>query len=196
MRAPCASLEARYGEPRRRHHTPGHIRACLQLLDGVQGLTREDRRLLEYAIWWHDAVYDPARSDNEEQSAELARSELAGLGRPDAEIDEVARLVLLTKGHRVEPGDRLGALLVSIDLSILGADPQAYDAYAGQIREEYSHVPAEAFRIGRAAVLHKILEGPAIFPDPAFRDRYEAAARSNLDREIRALVAGGEGAVK
>ena len=192
MDAPCASLEARYGEPQRRYHTLEHIGACLTLLDGVQGLTPEDRRLLEYAIWWHDAVYDPARSDNEEQSAELARRELAGLGCPDADIDEVARLVLLTKGHRVEPDDRLGALLVSIDLSILGADRQAYDTYAVQVREEYAHVPAGAFRIGRAAVLRKILEAPAIFPDPAFRDRYEAAARSNLDREIQALVAGGE----
>ena len=196
MIPPCASLAALGFAIARRYHTLGHIRACLELLGGVHGLTPEDRRLLEYAIWWHDAVYDPARPDNEEQSAALARSELAGLGRPDAEIDEVARLVLLTKGHRVEPGDRLGALLVSIDLSILGADRQTYDAYAAQVREEYSHVPAEAFRIGRAAVLRKILEAPAIFPDPAFRDRYEAAARSNLDREIQALVAGGEGAVE
>ncbi len=188
MRAPCASLLERYGEPQRRYHTLEHIRACLDLLDGVQGLTSEDKRLLEHAIWWHDAVYDPTRSDNEEQSAELARRELPGIGVPDVVTEEVARLVLLTKGHRVDPGDRLGALLVSIDLSILGADRQTYDVYAAQIRKEYGHVPAVTFRTGRAAVLRRILEAPAIYPDPAFRDRYEATARSNLDREIRRLV--------
>lgn len=196
MRAPCAGLEARYGEPQRRYHTLEHIRACLELLDGVQGLTPEDRLLLGYAIWWHDAVYDPTRSDNEEQSAALARRELVGIGCPDAVIDEVARLVLLTKGHRVEPDDRLGALLVSIDLSILGANQEAYDAYAAQIRQEYAHVPADAFRLGRSIVLRKILAAPAIFPDPAFRDRYEAVARSNLEREIQALITGGEGTVE
>ena len=183
------SLEAAYREPHRRYHTLAHIQACLSELASLGGLSPADRRTLEYAIWWHDAVYDPHRSDNEEQSAELARRDLARLGVSAETIDEVARLILLTKGHEVVAGDVMGALLVSIDLSVLGAEPADYDAYAEGVRYEYAFVPEEAFRAGRAAILSRFLESPALFPDPAFRARLEAPARTNLAREIARLTA-------
>jgi len=180
-------LEARYREPQRRYHTLEHVADCLAQLSEVEDLTPDERRLIELALWWHDAVYDPTRSDNEEASAELARRDLAALGEAPAVIDEVARLILLTKGHAVPPGDRLGAVLVSIDLSILGREPAAYDRYAGQVREEYGFVPDDAFRAGRAAVMRKFLQAPAIYADPAFAERYEARARANIAREIETL---------
>ena len=182
-------LEARYREPQRRYHTLAHIADCLAELSEVPGLTPRERRLIELALWWHDAVYDPTRTDNEEASADLARRDLAAIGEPPGVIDEVARLILLTKGHTVPLGDRLGAILVSIDLAILGREPKAYDRYAAQVREEYGFVPDDAFRNGRAAVMRKFLEAPAIYPDPAFRERYEARARANIAREIARLEA-------
>jgi predicted metal-dependent HD superfamily phosphohydrolase len=181
------TLEAAYAEPHRRYHTRAHIEACLAELGKVEGLSAEDRRTLEYAIWWHDAVYDPHRSDNEERSADLARQDLGRLGVPDGQIDEAARLILLTKGHEVAPGDGIGALLVSIDLSILGAAEADYDAYADGVRFEYAFVPEEAFRAGRAAILERFLESPSLYPDPGFRSRLEAPARANLRREIARL---------
>ena len=186
--AASEALKARYGEPHRRYHAWAHIEACLAELDQLHGLDGRERRLLEYALWWHDAVYDPRRGDNEEQSAELARTELAGLGEPVEVRDEVARLILLTKGHEVGPGDRLGALLVSIDLAILGAPDEAYRAYAAAVREEYAFVPEDAFRAGRAAILGRILASPAIYPDPAFAARLEQRARANLAAEIERLT--------
>jgi len=91
----------------------------------VDNLSASERDILTEAIWWHDVVYDATRSDNEELSAQLAERHV----RPDLR-PEVARLIRLTKSHQVEPGDRLGAILISIDLSILGAEPARYDAYA------------------------------------------------------------------
>lgn len=182
------TLRAAYSEPHRRYHTLEHIKDCLTQLASVQDLGVAERRLLELALWWHDAVYDPTRGDNEEVSAQLARRDLAAMGEAPEVIDEVARLILLTKGHTVASDDRLGALLVSIDLSILGRAPEAYDRYAAQIREEYSFVPEEAYRAGRAAVLRKFLEAPVVFADPAFAERYDAQARANLDRELASLA--------
>jgi predicted metal-dependent HD superfamily phosphohydrolase len=181
------ALEAAYAEPHRRYHARAHIEACLRELDGVAGLVERDRRLLTWAIWWHDAIYDPRAGDNEEQSALMARRDLAGLGAEPADIEEVARLVLLTKGHTVAEGDRLGALLVSIDLSVLGGAPADYQAYAAGVRFEYIHVPEEAFRVGRARVMRHFLEAPILYPEPAFRDRLEAQARLNIAAEITAL---------
>lgn len=59
----------------------------------------------------------------------MARRDLAALSVSPDDQDEVARLILLTAGHHTDPDDRIGGLLVSIDLSILGADG-AYDTYA------------------------------------------------------------------
>ena len=181
------ALDRAYAEPYRRYHTRRHIEDCLTKLDAWPGLTPHERRVLRWAIWWHDAVYDPRASDNEVRSADLARADLPALGATPAEVDEVARLVCLTAGHQVSDADRLGAVLVSIDLSILAAPPAEYDAYAQAVREEYAHVPEDLWRPGRARVLQHFLDAPVIFADPSFRAVHEAQARANLRREIASL---------
>lgn len=179
------ALEAAYAEPHRRYHTRAHIEACLSELASVPDLDDRERRLLEWAIWWHDAVYDPRRGDNEERSAEMARRDLPALGASPGEVEEVARLILLTGGHAApEDDDRLGAVMVSIDLAVLGAEPAVYDAYAAAVRQEYAHVPEAAFRAGREAVLRRFLDARVLYPDPRFRRRLEVRARENISREL------------
>ena len=185
------ALEATYAEPHRRYHSRAHVEACLALLAGQVDLSEDDRRLLTYAIWWHDAVYDPTRSDNEAVSAGMARKDLLALGESEAVADEVARLILLTKGHTVDPEDLIGGLLVSIDLAVLGGAPEAYDAYAEGVRVEYAYVPDDAFRAGRARVMQHFLDAPVIFPNSDFRARLEDRARMNIARELAGLTAAG-----
>lgn len=182
-------LIARYSEPHRRYHTMVHIEDCLAQVAASTDIDENQRALMDAAIWFHDAIYDATRSDNEAESAKLAADRLAVEGAPQAFIDEVVRLILLTAGHSVQADDALGARLVSIDLSILGADPDRYDAYAAAIREEYAHVPEPLYRAGRAAILGRFLESEALFADPVWAARFEALARANLTREIAALTA-------
>jgi len=181
------ALEKAYAQPHRRYHTRRHIEVCLELLATVDGLGGGDHRALERAIWWHDAVYDPRRSDNEAMSAALAERDLAAVGVPAPQIAEVARLIRLTAAHHAEPGDRLGALMISIDLAILGAADSDYDAYARAVRAEYAHLPPQQYRAGRRRVLEALLASDPLFPDEAFHARFEAAARANLVRELKGL---------
>jgi predicted metal-dependent HD superfamily phosphohydrolase len=102
-------------------------------------------------------------------------------------VAEVRRLVLLTAGHDPDPDDRDGALLCDADLAVLGAPPQVYDRYAAAVRREYAHVPEPAFRAGRAEVLARLLELPALFRLPPTAARWERPARDNLTRELAAL---------
>lgn len=127
-----AELRARaaYAQPGRHHHDQQHLDDCLEHIRGIADLSERDERVLRWAILWHDAIYDPQRNDNEEQSAELARRELLQCGVDETDSDEVARLILVTSGHEADETDRLGALMVSIDLAILGSDPERYRAYA------------------------------------------------------------------
>ena len=171
-----------YSAPGRHYHNLKHIEDCLAALDGVSGLSARERETLTATIWWHDVVYDPTRSDNEEESAKRAEENLA----PDLR-DEVGRLIRLTKTHNVQPGDRLGAIMVSIDLGILGADAAAYASYAAAIRREYGHVPDDAYRAGRMAVLESFTARPAIYPEATFAARLEQQARANIARELLSL---------
>ena len=182
-------LILRYGEPHRRYHTMTHIEDCLAQVGASTDMDEDQRSVLNAAIWFHDAIYDPARHDNEAESAKLAADRLAADGVAPALIDEVVRLILLTAGHSVQADDAIGARLVSIDLSILGANTTRYDAYARAIREEYAHVPEPLYRAGRAAIMGRFLDSPRLFADPVWAERYEAPARANIRREIAALTA-------
>ena len=184
-----AELKARaaYAGPGRRYHDERHLDDCLRQLGGIQGLSERDERLLRWAILWHDAIYEPGLHDNEERSAELAERELTGCGVDAEEVAEVGRLVRLTKSHRCDPGDRLGALLISIDLAILGGDPGRYRDYAADVRTEYAHVPDPLWQTGRAAVLARLLEAEPLYPDAAFEAALGAQARRNMRDELRTL---------
>jgi predicted metal-dependent HD superfamily phosphohydrolase len=156
------------------------------MLDEVTGEC-EDADAVEAAIWFHDAVYDATRPDNEARSADLAERQLRAMGAAEAFVVKVHDLILDTR-HTSAPTSSDGRWLVDIDLSILGGEADAYDEYDRAIRLEYAHVPEEAYRVGRASVLRSFLARPAIYLTDYFRDRYEAAARENLARSIRGLI--------
>jgi predicted metal-dependent HD superfamily phosphohydrolase len=188
-----ADLLRRYGEPHRRYHTTEHLAA---VLDHVDELAAEagDAEAVRLAAWFHDAVYDPSRGDNEERSAVLAERMLADTDLPAETIAEVARLVRLTTTHDPRDDDHNGAVLCDADLAILAAPPDRYAAYAASVREEYAAVPDDAFRAGRAEVLRSLLELPALFRTAPARERWEAAARHNLQTELMLLGRASGGA--
>jgi predicted metal-dependent HD superfamily phosphohydrolase len=173
----------RWAQPHRHYHTVDHLAAMLAVIDRYAGVATDpdDVRL---AAWFHDAIYDPKSTDNEERSAALAERELPKYGRA---AGNVARLVRLTAGHQVEPGDTDGALLADADLAILAASPDVYDRYTVDVRREYVHVPDELFRLGRATVLRSLAALPTLYRIVPPRAHWERAARANLDRELGLL---------
>jgi predicted metal-dependent HD superfamily phosphohydrolase len=178
-------LQAAYAGPTRFYHTAGHINDCLDELErGRDHAERADE--VEAAIWFHDAVYVPGAPDNEERSALLANTELAA-GAVSREIrDRVSQLVLATR-HDDEPQGPDAQLLCDIDLSILGKESRTYDDFERNIRREYAQIPEVAYRMGRAALLEKLLARSCIYLTEQFRSRYERQARRNLTRALARL---------
>jgi len=181
------NLIERWAEPQRRYHTTAHLTAVLDHIDVLDDHA-EDADLVRLAAWFHDAVYLPDRSTNEERSARLAERALPEAGLTAAQIAEVARLVRLTVSHDPADGDHNGEVLCDADLAILASDPAAYAAYAAAVREEYAFVPDEAFRAGRAAVLHQLLALPRLFRTEHGATHWEAPARENLSTELALLA--------
>lgn len=184
--AVAAEFLARWSEPQRRYHTVDHLRAMLGVID-AHASAADDPDLVRLAAWGHDAIYDPRSAGNELASANLTASLLHRCALPAAAITEILRLVRLTAGHTVASGDRNGALLADADLAVLAWDAAAYDGYASAIRAEYAHVPDDAFRAGRSAVLDALLALPDLYRLPELRAAWEGKARANLTRELAAL---------
>ncbi|MFF8598971.1 hypothetical protein ACF065_08670 [Streptomyces sp. NPDC015232] len=184
-------LLSRWTEPQRRYHTADHLRAVLHRIDELadQGGEGGELELVRLAAWFHDAVYRPDRTENEERSAALAERALTEAGLTPHEVAEVARLVRLTVTHDPAPGDLNGETLCDADLAILASDPDTYRGYAAAVREEYAFVPDDAFRDGRAAVLRQLLSLPRLFRTPYGAAAWEERARENLERELAELTA-------
>lgn len=187
------NLPSRWAEPQRHYHTVDHLRAVLDRIDELadQGGEGGELELVRLAAWFHDAVYRPDRSENEERSALLAEKALAEAGLTPHEVTEVARLVRLTTTHDPAPGDLNGETLCDADLAILATAPDTYQGYAAAVREEYAFVPEPDFRAGRAAVLRQLLALPRLFRTPYGAAAWEERARENLERELVELTTGG-----
>jgi predicted metal-dependent HD superfamily phosphohydrolase len=183
-----ADLVRAYSEPGRHYHTLDHIVALFHQLDR-HGEGLADRNAVELAIFFHDAVYVPTRSDNEAQSAALARARLTALGLPAALVARVADLILATRHgiEHAEPHDADLALLLDLDLSVLAADRPVYAAYAQAIRSEYAVYPDLVYRPGRRRVLGQFLARPRIYRTGRLHELWDAAARANLEWELAEL---------
>ena len=182
-------LLGRYREPHRRYHTVQHIAAVLQALQhltasGAAGAPPDPDAVLLAALF-HDAVYDPTASDNEEASAVLAGHCADELGWAPSRGGHVERLVRATAGHTATDAD--AAALIDADLSVLAADPAEYDSYVRAVRAEYAHVDDAHWVVGRTAVLQGLLQRDHLFCTPYMQAHAEARAKANIAAELATL---------
>ena len=182
-----ARLVAMYGEPHRHYHSLAHVEALLAWLAHWQVLARSPR-LIEAAIWFHDAVYDTHRDDNEPRSAALARNELRALAWAEADVARVVTMVRATQYQPADLADADSLLFLDLDLSVLAQRAEVYDAYSAAVRAEYGWVDEARYRAGRASVLQSFAARATIYRTPALHAAWEAPARANLARELQALV--------
>lgn len=169
-----------YMDEGRFYHNFSHLGDVFHVRDTVFGEVRDP--ILDAAIWFHDIVYDPMRSDNEELSAQKA---LEWLG-PHPEADRLRELILATKSHTAS-SDRSRAILIDCDLSILGASREEYAIYSANIRREYAMVPEELYKQGRLAILKQFVGQSWVFGTVEMRTRFEGRAFDNLCNEIARL---------
>jgi len=186
QRAVFDALCARHAEPQRYYHTLDHVAACLSGLDH-NASAADHVEEVELALWYHDAVYDPKRPDNEALSAELAREELMQLGVHDAAVARVCEHIAATQHHRARSRD--GVLVIDLDLGILGAPPDVYERFEQNIRREYAFVIEKDYVTGRSRVLTGFLSRPQIYQTSTLRAALEGRARANLSAALQRLNA-------
>jgi predicted metal-dependent HD superfamily phosphohydrolase len=177
-------LERAYSGKERFYHNLSHLTACFAEFDIVKGML--DRpNAVEFALWFHDAVYDPRAKDNEENSVKMAM--FAAGDRFGVEYGSMVCNLIMDTKHVAMPPTRDGTYMVDIDLAILGQPDAVYDEYARCIRAEYAWVPEEKYREGRANVLEGFLKRASLYTTKFFNARYGKQAHLNLRREISSL---------
>jgi predicted metal-dependent HD superfamily phosphohydrolase len=178
-----------YSQPHRAYHTLAHVQDCLKQLDDAREMAERSNEV-EAALWFHDAIYEPQARDNEKRSAAWARQALIEIGVGSEVAERVAVMVLLTR-HDQEPDTQDGALLLDIDLSILGQPWEVFAMYERNIRIEYNWVLEEHYQTARSSILEGFLQRPTIYRTRFFQMQLEAQAKANLKRSIIALGTKG-----
>lgn len=194
---------APYSETHRDYHTLTHIDACLthfrdmsyKIVSNDPAIKIEEREhflnSIELAIWFHDIVYDPQSSNNEEASANAMKQFCKDFNVNKDTMNEAAHLIICTKSHK-EAITVQDKLMNDIDLSILWESPKAFWAYEHGIRKEYSFVPDDVYRVERCKVMKKFADKEkhgTLFQTEMFYDKFNNQARENL----RHLIAYLEG---
>ena len=173
-------LRDMYGlKPWRHYHTLRHLKEFLQIAKSEFdcGVSKE----LLLSIWFHDAIYDPRSSSNENDSISLF----------EAFVDEcqisnmvdcvsVKHAISLTSDHKSNLSQAGQAdsewvkYFLEMDLAILGAEKDRYQQYMAQIREEYKFLNDTEFNRGRRTFLGNYMD---------FKFRY-LSIRKELNQRI------------
>jgi len=180
-----SQLATAYRETSRYYHTDQHVSECLKHFSLYREQAQHPAEI-EVAIWFHDAIYDTTKPDNEEQSAEWARRYLIDASVNSDTVSRIVEMIIATKTHQSETAD--SALMVDIDLGILGASTDAFEAYDAAIRKEFHWVPTVQYCLGRSQVLSSFLKRETVYQTKAMRHLYEAQARKNLSQKIEQLT--------
>ena len=168
-------IATHYNEPQRAYHTLKHIQQLFGQFEQIKDKLYQPH-IIALALYYHDVIYDPRRSDNELKSAEYAVESLS----PYLSAHQLDKLVDEDKVSDA-------AYLLDMDLSILGAPWSEYRQYTQAVRQEYAHVIKENYRVGRIAVLEKLLTHPMLYLTDYYYTRLEEQARDNIKRDITLL---------
>ena len=184
------SLRSRYDAPGRAYHNWSHIHALLALYDDVSA-DLNDPTAVEIALYYHDVVYVAGSKTNEAESADVMVQELESRVEKD-QISSAAVIIYATAVHAVPPGTdaplaRDCALFLDMDLAILGASAEAFDACDQHIRQEFAMIPDSLFYPGRRKVMQGFLERERIYLTDRFHASHDAMARENLQRLVERL---------
>lgn len=178
-------IDRNYSDTNRHYHTLHHLANVLTELIGVKGKIQDWQTLL-FTLYYHDIIYSPMRSDNEEKSAELAAERMQQIGVPSDKIRLCKEQIFATKLHN-DAVDGDTNFFTDADLAIFGQPWKVYSEYYKNIRKEFSIFPDVVYSTGRRKVLRHFLAMDRIFKTDYFFKKFEARAKHNLEKEIEFL---------
>ena len=131
-------LIAAWNEPQRKYHTEQHLCECLSLFEEFRYLAEHPHEV-ELAIWFHDAVYDVRGKNNEQKSAEWARTALDEAGVIKEKSQRVYDLIMATEHSAMDALDTADKQLLGQVAAEIRAfrPPEPYKGKGVRYSDEY-----------------------------------------------------------
>ncbi len=191
-------LTTLYTQPHRTYHNINHINDCLTELENIprEVITDYERQIIETAIWYHDAVYNPYSKRNEMNSAELYTQHRTS---PKEAMSNwttiVCDAILATANHTITQAADMSyyidnvlslttQVMLDIDLAGFGKSWKINQMYADNIRKEYYLTEELEFYTGRLAFLNTINKRESLYYTDYFKKKYHKQSKKNLEQEI------------
>ncbi len=175
-------IEQNYSNRNRHYHSLEHLDKMLFYLTKIKAKIQNWETIL-FALYYHDIIYNSRKSNNEEESAKLAKKRMLEISIPNDIIQQSTAQIIATKKHSISENSDTNYLL-DVDLSILGQNWKTYLTYTKNVRKEYAIYPDFLYKPGRKKVLHHFLNMERIFKTDYFYDLFEKQAKENLKREL------------
>jgi len=142
-----------WANPHRKYHAKSHLDDLVEQIQNHSPLTLKEREMLFLIAMFHDCIYDPQRSDNEEQSAAFF---LKSVTNPTSDTNEIAQCILDTKTHK--PSSALSALFCEMDMDIVRRPLGELLEWEAGIAHEYSFLPRAEYKKRRIAFLETMIQ--------------------------------------
>ncbi len=178
-------IEANYSGKKRHYHTLNHLENLLQQLLNVKDQIKDWDTIL-FTLYYHDIIYNPLKTTNEEKSAAFAENRMQVIDVPKPIVGNCVQQILATKKHLLST-DNDTNIFTDADLGILGRPWEVYEKYYKQVRKEYALYPDLIYNPGRKKVLQHFLQMQQIFKTDYFFELFEAQAKANIAIELRLL---------
>lgn len=167
-----------YNEPQRYYHTLDHIEHCLSLFDKISSKLQSPHAL-ELAIWFHDVVYQPGATNNEQLSADQFM-QTTKKRFDDSLRNTVYQHIMATLHLHSEMNHADTKYMVDIDLSSFGLPWPEFIHDSENLRREMAHLSNEDYCRKQSAFQQALMDRPRFFRSDYFYQNYESQARQNL----------------
>jgi len=94
---------------------------------------------------------------------------------------------ILSTLHTEAPKNSSEALIMDIDITILGSPETQYEEYCTKIRKEYTWIPGIIYRKKRKEIMERFHQRERLYYTDFFYSKLEAKARFNISKEIQKL---------
>lgn len=178
-------VQLKYTAKNRFYHTLHHLENLLEQLILVKKEIQNWDAVL-FTLFYHDLIYNPFKSDNEEKSAKLAEKRLIQIAVPMEIIELCVEHILATKSHVISANPDTN-YFTDADLSILGQNWETYLTYCNNVRKEYCIYPDITYKTGRKKVLRHFLTMERIFKTEFFHAKFENQAILNMKMELESM---------
>jgi len=149
------TLLSMWNESHRHYHNLNHLNDLIeQINENKSKFSEKEYEKLILAALFHDCVYDPMSSTNEEDSANFLME--CSIDKTNLDVLEVKQMILDTKTH--QSTTNLSETFNHYDMSIVERDFDQLLEWERGISEEFSVYPKEQYKEGRLKFLESLMD--------------------------------------